>query len=486
MIIIERSGRLQRPFCLVALLTVAFLLSQPERTPAQVQGSGTINQIPKWSPSASELRNSVITESSGSIGIGISPASPVYILHLYADGDTFTPRMTIQNNSTGWGSETGIVLKQGSTDRSQLSYRWLNTSGTPIYETRLWGLEASSVLSFGTNTAEQMRITSAGNVGIGTANPGTKLVIQGNDSALGIGDNDNTVTGINTGIQFLDTGNKHVGLRYDGSSLIYEDASATRLPSTWYGNLTANFIVRNGNFGIGTTSPATELHLAKNTGLTLSNGDPAATGAAKIMPINSGGATDTGLAFYTQYSTSSEKMRISSQGNVGIGTPAPAAKLHVVGDLMLTGTGNISASGNIAAKYQDVAEWVPARRAILAGTVVVVDAEQSNHVLPSDHAYDTRVAGVVSANPGVILGEGGEGKVMVATTGRVRVRVDATSAPIRVGDLLVTSDKEGIAMRSQPLDLGGTPIHRPGTLIGKALDSLEKGVGEILVLLSLQ
>jgi hypothetical protein len=75
---------------------------------------------------------------------------------------------------------------------------------------------------------------------------------------------------------------------------------------------------------------------------------------------------------------------------------------------------------------------------------------------------------------------------MVATTGRVRVRVDATRVPIRVGDLLVTSDKEGVAMRSMPVDLGGTPIHRPGTLIGKALEPLASGTGEILVLLSLQ
>jgi hypothetical protein len=164
----------------------------------------------------------------------------------------------------------------------------------------------------------------------------------------------------------------------------------------------------------------------------------------------------------------------------------PLSALHVVGDLTLTGTGNISATGNIAAKYQDVAEWVPARTSMSPGTVVVLDTEHSNQVVASSQAYDTGVAGVVSAKPGVILGEGGEGKVMVATTGRVRVKVDATSSPIRVGDLLVTSDKEGTAMRSQPLDLGGTPIHRPGTLIGKALEPLEKGVGEILVLLSLQ
>jgi hypothetical protein len=133
-----------------------------------------------------------------------------------------------------------------------------------------------------------------------------------------------------------------------------------------------------------------------------------------------------------------------------------------------------------------VAEWVPASIKMSAGTVVVIDAQLNNHVSPSSTSYDTRVAGVVSANPGVILGQRAEDKVMVATTGRVRVRVDATRAPIRVGDLLVTSDKEGVAMRSMPVDLGGTPIHRPGTLIGKALEPLANGTGEILVLLSLQ
>jgi len=58
--------------------------------------------------------------------------------------------------------------------------------------------------------------------------------------------------------------------------------------------------------------------------------------------------------------------------------------------------------------------------------------------------------------------------------------------PIHPGDLLVTSDKAGMAMRSEPLSLGGAKIHRPGTLIGKALEGLEEGEGEILVLLSLQ
>lgn len=171
-------------------------------------------------------------------------------------------------------------------------------------------------------------------------------------------------------------------------------------------------------------------------------------------------------------------------GNVGIGTFAPSAKLDVTGDIRVTG--NATISGNIAAKYQDVAEWVPARQQIAAGTVVSLDTTQTNAVAPSARAYDTHVAGVVSAQPGVILGQGGVGKVMVATTGRVKVRVDATRHPIRIGDLLVTGNKPGVAMGSQPIRVAGVLIHRPGTIIGKALEPLSSGEGEVLVLLSLQ
>jgi hypothetical protein len=41
-------------------------------------------------------------------------------------------------------------------------------------------------------------------------------------------------------------------------------------------------------------------------------------------------------------------------------------------------------------------------------------------------------------------------------------------------------------MRSEPVSVGGINMHRPGTIIGKALEPLNEGEGEILVLLSLQ
>ena len=173
-------------------------------------------------------------------------------------------------------------------------------------------------------------------------------------------------------------------------------------------------------------------------------------------------------------------------GSVGVGTNTPDAnaKLHVVGNILATGT--ITATTVIGAIFQDVAEWVPATSDMAPGTVVVLNPGRPNEVMTSMREYDTTVAGVVSAQPGIILGEAGEAKEQIATTGRVKVRVDASFGAIHIGDLLATSNVPGMARRSEPMDIGGRQFHQPGTIIGKALENLESGTGEILVLLSLQ
>jgi hypothetical protein len=290
-----------------------------------------------------------------------------------------------------------------------------------------------------------------------------------------------------------------------------------------------------GDVGIGTNAPAQKLQVVGNAAFTnpdaagivtlYLNGVNGASGSSinamgasytaqpntansagslALMNYEAGGLsltssnTTTGnVRIYTGGSGSgNERMRVVANGNVGIGTQTPTAKLHVQGDIVASAgitsngaifaSGNISAGGTIFAKYQDVAEWVPSTTDLAPGTVVVLNPDKDNEVMASAHPYDTAVAGVVSAQPGLILGVGSDTKEQIATSGRVLVRVDARNAPVHVGDLLVTSDMPGTAMRSQPIDLGGHKIHQPGTIIGKALQPLESGVGEILVLLSMQ
>jgi hypothetical protein len=177
------------------------------------------------------------------------------------------------------------------------------------------------------------------------------------------------------------------------------------------------------------------------------------------------------------------RMTILGNGNVGIGVTSPTFKLHVNGTGHFTGA---LTGANIAATYQDIAEWVPATADLAPGTVVVLNTEADNQVMASHQAYDTRVAGVVSHQPGISLGIAGSDKEQIATTGRVLVNVDATKSPIKVGDLLVSSDLPGVAMKSEPMDINGRKFHQPGTIIGKALQSLDTGKGQILVLLSMQ
>jgi hypothetical protein len=250
----------------------------------------------------------------------------------------------------------------------------------------------------------------------------------------------------------------------------------------------SNIYFNGGNVGIGTAAPGARLSFGSYSGGTgsfdfydggvtfkfgtgINSSEQQFYGfAGGHWSFNSGGTLQT--------SGTNEVMRINTTGNVGIGTSSPSERLHV--------EGNVLVNGNIAAKYQDLAEWVPSSKAIQSGYVVIVDQTMPGNVLPSSEAYDTRVAGVVSESPGIVLGESGNGKVKVATVGRVKVKVDATRNPIQIGDLLVTSGNAGMAMKSEPVDVSGIKMHRPGTLLGKALEPLGSGMGEITVLLSLQ
>jgi hypothetical protein len=355
---------------------------------------------------------------------------------------------------------------------------------------------------------------NSGNVGIGvgTSAPGARLSVGGPggnvygtdlwvENNLHVQGNEALTQGGSRGRMRVGTAWGYMGLYTEGSSsgaandLVLGAGSGTvRVgPNASAGGQAMNLIVPNGRVGIGNSAPGSQLFVGSGApavgtlpGVNVALGGNSYISASNGMVNTFIGSDTSAYGIVGTYSNHPLGLRANNtlavtvmpSGNVGIGTPAPATKLHVAGD--------VTVDGNLSAKFQDVAEWVPSVQRLQAGTVVVLDAGRTNHVVASGKAYDTAVAGVVSAEPGVILGVGGEGKLKVATTGRVKVRVDATRGAIRIGDLLVTSAVEGVAMKSVPVDLGGVTIHRPGTIIGKALEPLAGGVGEILVLLILQ
>lgn len=342
--------------------------------------------------------------------------------------------------------------------------------------------------------ADRFVISHTGNVGIGTETPGTGGYGQGRFDVVGRLRSRAADATLTAGMWLNDSPSAS-----GSADQAFIGRSPTSTTGFWNATGWVLNVHDNGNVGIGTSAPLTKIHASSASpsapsviASTDSSGN-SGSGVALWSGWSGGGAPNTPALIWTagrdlrlgggitDLGTGwgfSETMRITSDGKVGIGIDTPTKKLHVAGDIQV--------DGNINAKYQDVAEWVPSVEKLSPGTVVVLDRSQSNHVISSTARYDTRVAGVISEQPGIALGERGEGKVLVATTGRVRMKVDATRAPIQIGDLLVTSDIPGVAMKSEAVNLSGVELHRPGTIVGKALEPLAKGKGEILVLLSLQ
>ena len=134
----------------------------------------------------------------------------------------------------------------------------------------------------------------------------------------------------------------------------------------------------------------------------------------------------------------------------------------------------------------DVAEWVIIGEPVEPGDVLEIDPDNPGHYRKARGPCSNLVAGVVSTNPGFVLGSplstddsrlATEDSALLALIGIVPVKVTNEGGPIQPGDLLVTSSIPGHAMRWDP------DASSPCDLVGKALEPLDSGIGMIQVLL---
>jgi len=199
-----------------------------------ITGNGTTNIIPRWD-GATVLADSVIAQSGTNIGIGMTPSK---LLDLQA-----TDNLALRYyNSTTFKAGIEVATTTGD---------MISTSAVDDFAIR----SNSNILFASGGNIEKMRIDSAGNVGIGTTSPSTKLQVSGTISSVSNIENgtsqisilnSNTATNdeqffVGNNLADVDLGNKRGALKlFTGTS------EAMRIDSS-------------GNVGIGTIAPSVSL-----------------------------------------------------------------------------------------------------------------------------------------------------------------------------------------------------------------------------------
>ena len=281
-----------------------------------MQGTGylTFSNAPSVSAGAVQtFTERFRIDNSGNVGIGTTSPGTLLSLGSTVEANQFTTKLTLYDTGPKYGF--GIT-------GSQLNYI---SNGAHVFS------------NSGTS-AEQMRITSNGNVGIGTTNPGSKLTIVtpdtnyltswGNDG----GANNEYLSLYQTADDFIFTSNKNGSGVRKGIGITATGADNT-IPSGIY-------LKTDGNVGIGTTAPGVKLEVIdpNATESRIELGNAAAYTGKKIFLALRPTDNYAQLQAYNYGGPVGMNLSINpSGGNVGIGTTAPTiGKLQVSGGSSFT------------------------------------------------------------------------------------------------------------------------------------------------------
>jgi hypothetical protein len=320
---------------------------------------------------------------SGNVGIGTTnPTTKLDVNGTITASGSIVFQDAINTNTYGFRGLSGIItLDSGSVYPTGWNLQYGNTSSSALYINSSGNVLINTTSATGT-ASQPLQVTGgayvSGNVGIGTTNPSQKLQVQ-NGGIL--------VKGAATpNINFEPAGSLgNADISFDGTTfnVVSNSSSAVLVLGTYSAERLR--ITAIGNVGIGTTSPAENLHIHNpNTSLAVIRLSGSAVSQTPFN-IRQGivGTSNAGFSIY-DVNNSATRFAIDSSGNVGIGTNNPGSKLTVAGQFQstqanstTTGGGQIYLNGATGNRidFAGVGYATPATTTRSVGTKIVLDPQ---------------------------------------------------------------------------------------------------------------
>jgi hypothetical protein len=303
----------------------------------QVKGSGTTSATTAFRVENANASGSMVVLDDGNVGIGTT--SPTEKLHVAGD--------IAITNAIG---ALNFIYSATQTRVARLD----SDNGNLRIKADVNGTQANSFISFNIDGSEKMRITSAGNVGIGTTTPSYKLDVSGSGNFT----NNLTVTGS------LIAGSTSV------SSFTASNATISG-NVTVLGTASINSLIVNQ---IGYSSGSNQLGDAADDTQTLYGTVVIPTGSLTVT-----GSTFISSSNATQLRVGNNSLFVSSSGNVGIGTTSPTSLLTLQGNNLITFTA-VSAQNQISTIETDSSDNLLITAGIGSGKTITI-GNKTNRIL---------------------------------------------------------------------------------------------------------
>ena len=421
------------------------------------------------------------------------------------------PGLRVLQNTTSAGSGIDVILQNTTGTALGLSVNQQGTSNAGSFAINNATSTSAALFSQTTGTGAAFQAqTSSGFTAVYGRREGAT---NGNAGLFDITDSANTFPSLQANtVGTGAAGNFKITNTASTVSAVFGETNGALLSAGVYGLNTGN------GFGVVGRSTGSAIGSAAVYGEQLGTGD-----AAGAFRINN--AANVSNAVYGETNGTASAIN-AAQFGTGTGLLAQIVNVANTSNalrVLTNGTGNgilvnhTGASGNLAVFQSsganaaridktgkgffnggtqtggaDLAEMFDvegSRQNYEPGDVLVISETSDRTVEKSSAANSSKVVGVYATKPGVTLTEKGMDEnldelIPMGVIGVIPTKVCLENGPIKRGDLLVTSSKQGHAMKAMPVNVGGVLIYPAGAILGKALENFdrqENGLIKVLV-----